>query len=135
MDDVKPAVAQMAECLADWYKLAQTVYLKTQILEEDVRDAERKLHGIRDDLYMAKSQLKTDVDAKVHKQNNQQLSKIEHNNRLRGSKREIIWFIKNFKNTKLHLLAVFATAAKGGHGYYAGKRQTNNNAGRPGHKF
>lgn len=27
-DDVKPVVAQIAECLADWYKRAQTIYLK-----------------------------------------------------------------------------------------------------------
>lgn len=65
LDDVKPAVAQMAECLADWYKLAQTVYLKTQILEKDVRDCERKLNKLRDELYHIKSELKTDEDAKV----------------------------------------------------------------------
>lgn len=28
LDDVKPVVAQIAECLADWYKRAQTIYLK-----------------------------------------------------------------------------------------------------------
>ena len=27
-DDVKVVVAQIAECLADWYKRAQTIYLK-----------------------------------------------------------------------------------------------------------
>lgn len=27
-DDVRPVVAQIAECLADWYKRAQTIYLK-----------------------------------------------------------------------------------------------------------
>ncbi|XP_017097361.2 serine/threonine-protein kinase TBK1 [Drosophila bipectinata] len=82
LDNVNPAVAQIAECLADWYKLAQTVYLKTQILEKDVRDCERKLNGIRDELYHIKSELKLDVDTKTINNNNQ-LAKIEERNRLR----------------------------------------------------
>ncbi|KAH8325501.1 hypothetical protein KR067_000153 [Drosophila pandora] len=82
LDNVYPAVAQIAECLADWYKLAQTVYLKTQILEKDVRDCERKLNGIRDELYHIKSELKLDVDTKTINNNNQ-LAKIEERNRLR----------------------------------------------------
>jgi len=82
MDNVNPTVAQIAECLADWYKLAQTVYLKTQILEKDVRDCERKLNGIRDELYHVKSELKLDVDTKTINNNNQ-LAKIEERNRLR----------------------------------------------------
>ncbi|XP_017121149.1 serine/threonine-protein kinase TBK1 [Drosophila elegans] len=81
-DNVNPTVAQIAECLADWYKLAQTVYLKTQILEKDVRDCERKLNGIRDELYHVKSELKLDVDTKTINNNNQ-LAKIEERNRLR----------------------------------------------------
>ncbi|KMY91190.1 serine/threonine-protein kinase TBK1 isoform X1 [Drosophila simulans] len=82
LDNVNPTVAQIAECLADWYKLAQTVYLKTQILEKDVRDCERKLNGIRDELYHVKSELKLDVDTKTINNNNQ-LAKIEERNRLR----------------------------------------------------
>lgn len=27
-EDVRPVVAQIAECLADWYKHAQTIYVK-----------------------------------------------------------------------------------------------------------
>ncbi|XP_016964133.1 serine/threonine-protein kinase TBK1 [Drosophila biarmipes] len=82
LDNVNPTVAQIAECLADWYKLAQTVYLKTQILEKDVRDCERKLNDIRDELYHVKSELKLDVDTKTINNNNQ-LAKIEERNRLR----------------------------------------------------
>ncbi|XP_043643684.1 serine/threonine-protein kinase TBK1 [Drosophila teissieri] len=82
LDNVNPTVAQIAECLADWYKLAQTVYLKTQILEKDVRDCERKLNGIRDELYHVKSELNLDVDTKTINNNNQ-LAKIEERNRLR----------------------------------------------------
>ncbi|XP_034473988.1 serine/threonine-protein kinase TBK1 isoform X1 [Drosophila innubila] len=86
-DNVNPAVAQMAECLADWYKLAQTVYLKTQILEKDVRDCERKLYDIRDELYHIKSEQKLDVDTKTISSNNQ-LAKIEERNRLRIMKQQ-----------------------------------------------
>lgn len=75
IDDVKPAVAQMAECLADWYKLAQTVYLKTQILEKDVRDYERKLNDLRDELYHLKSEMKVDENTKATTNNNNKLSK------------------------------------------------------------
>uniref|UniRef100_A0A034VTA3 Serine/threonine-protein kinase TBK1 n=1 Tax=Bactrocera dorsalis TaxID=27457 RepID=A0A034VTA3_BACDO len=75
IDDVNPAVAQMAECLADWYKLAQTVYLKTQILEKDVRDYERKLNDLRDELYHLKSEMKADENSKAPTNNNNKLSK------------------------------------------------------------
>lgn len=65
----------MAECLADWYKLAQTVYLKTQILEKDVRDYERKLNDLRDELYHLKSEMKVDENSKATTNNNNKLSK------------------------------------------------------------
>lgn len=71
----------MAECLADWYKLAQTVYLKTEILEKDVRECERNLNLIRDDLYRQKMDLQKDMDAKLISNSNQ-LSKIEQKSRL-----------------------------------------------------
>lgn len=83
MDDTKPAVAQIAECLADWYKLAQTVYLKSGILEKDVRECEQSLNHIKDDLYHLKMELQKDMDAKLV--NSNQLSKIEQKNRLRVS--------------------------------------------------
>lgn len=81
LDDVKPSVAQMAECLADWYKLAQTVYLKSEILEKDVRECERTLNTIREDLYRVKIDLQKDMDAKLVNNSNQ-LSKIEQKSRL-----------------------------------------------------
>lgn len=36
-DDVKIVVAQIAECLADWYKRAQTIYLKVRCIFLDQR--------------------------------------------------------------------------------------------------
>lgn len=79
LDDVKPAVAQMADCLADWYKLAQTVYLKTQILEKDVRDCERKLLSLRDELYHVKNSLKIDGNTKEDLKTNQLFTTEQRN--------------------------------------------------------
>ena len=87
----------MAECLADWYKLAQTVYLKTEILEKDVRECERNLNLIRDDLYRQKMDLQKDMDAKLTSNSNQ-LSKIEQKSRLIVSYyiRSILYHETNF---------------------------------------
>ncbi|XP_067004394.1 inhibitor of nuclear factor kappa-B kinase subunit epsilon [Anabrus simplex] len=41
--ECQPAVTQLAESLADWYKMAQTVYLQTQILDKDIDAYERRL--------------------------------------------------------------------------------------------
>ncbi|XP_017835119.1 serine/threonine-protein kinase TBK1 isoform X1 [Drosophila busckii] len=116
LDNVSPAVAQMAECLADWYKLAQTVYLKTQILEKDVRDCERKLHSIRDELYHIKSEQKLDVDTKTINNNNQ-LAKIEERNRLRVMKQQQLEVMSMMKKNSeliglLNNLGVVSVKAK-----------------------
>lgn len=37
-------VIQLAECLADWYKMAQTVYLQAQILDRDIDSYEVRLN-------------------------------------------------------------------------------------------
>lgn len=50
LDDVKETIVQIADYLADWYKLAQTFYLKTQILTKDTRDCDKKLVNIREDI-------------------------------------------------------------------------------------
>lgn len=49
-EDAKESVIQIADYLADWYKLAQTFYLKTQILTKDTRDCDKKLCSIREDI-------------------------------------------------------------------------------------
>lgn len=59
-DDVKVVVAQIAECLADWYKRAQTIYLKTQILEKDISSCNNSLYGIREHIFQIKEDLKSD---------------------------------------------------------------------------
>lgn len=84
LDNVKPAVSQMAECLADWYKLSQTVYLKTQILEKDIRECENNLTVLKDDLDQVYTELKKDMSTKLYN-NSEQLSKIKKKNQLRVS--------------------------------------------------
>lgn len=39
--EVIPAITQRSECLADWYKMAQTVFLQAQILDKDMDNYER----------------------------------------------------------------------------------------------
>lgn len=41
---------QRAECFSDWYKMAQTVFLQTQILTKDVDNYERTLELFSDRL-------------------------------------------------------------------------------------
>lgn len=43
-NEVYPAVSQLAECLADWYKMAQTVYQQSEILDSEIDNYEAKLH-------------------------------------------------------------------------------------------
>lgn len=57
-DDIKPSVAQEAECLADWYKMAQTIFLQTQILQKDVSGYEEALYDIKDRILRIKDDIK-----------------------------------------------------------------------------
>ena len=38
-------MTQRSECVADWYKMAQTVFLQTQILDKDIDSYERVLES------------------------------------------------------------------------------------------
>lgn len=40
-----PAMTQRSECVADWYKMAQTVFLQAQILDKDVGNYELTLES------------------------------------------------------------------------------------------
>ncbi|XP_019550623.1 serine/threonine-protein kinase TBK1 [Aedes albopictus] len=68
-DDVRPAVELEAECLADWYKKAQTIFLQTQFLLKDVSSHEETLYNIRMRLVQIKEDLKEDIknDGEVSK--------------------------------------------------------------------
>lgn len=64
-DTVKPAILLEAECLADWYKMAQTIFLQTQILEKDLSSYEDAIFEAKDRLSRIKEELKSEnVDPK-----------------------------------------------------------------------
>lgn len=107
LDNVKPAVSQMAECLADWYKLSQTVYLKTQILEKDIRECEHNLTVLKDDLDQVNADLQKDVYPKMLNNGNQ-LSKIEQKNNIRVNVVVVIMrFVVSVGNFLFYLLLLF----------------------------
>lgn len=59
-DMVKPAIHLEAECLADWYKMAQTIFLQTQILEKDLVTYEDSIYELKDRLTRIKEELKSE---------------------------------------------------------------------------
>lgn len=64
-DMVKPAIHLEAECLADWYKMSQTIFLQTQILEKDLTSYEDSIYELKDRLTRIKDELKSEnVDPK-----------------------------------------------------------------------
>ncbi|XP_063696271.1 inhibitor of nuclear factor kappa-B kinase subunit epsilon [Culicoides brevitarsis] len=58
-DDVRPAIHLQAEALADWYKMAQTLYLQTQILQKDVIVYEESVLEIKEVLLRLRKKVKT----------------------------------------------------------------------------
>lgn len=59
-DNVKPAISAEAECLADWYKMAQTIFLQTQILEKDLTTYDDSIFETKDRLSRIKEELKSE---------------------------------------------------------------------------
>lgn len=57
-DDVRPAIHVQAEALADWYKMAQTLYLQTQILQKDVTTYEESVFEIKEILSRVQNKTK-----------------------------------------------------------------------------
>lgn len=56
-NDILPAVNQTTECLADWYKMAHTVFLQTRILEKDIAEYEQHLTKFTSKLNLESSNL------------------------------------------------------------------------------
>lgn len=67
--ECQPAVAQLADSLADWYKMAQTVYLQAQILDKDTDDYENRL-----DIFVSRL---SNSDSVFHSSVRDMLQKIE----------------------------------------------------------
>ena len=68
-DGVRQAVEQEAECLADWYKKAQTIFLQTQFLTKDVGAYVDALYELREQLKQHREDLKEEIstDGEVSK--------------------------------------------------------------------
>ncbi|XP_053674907.1 inhibitor of nuclear factor kappa-B kinase subunit epsilon [Anopheles nili] len=60
-EGVRLAVEQEAECLADWYKKAQTIFLQTQFLMKDVSAYVDALYDIREQLKQHREDLKEEI--------------------------------------------------------------------------
>lgn len=52
-NEVSPSVTQLSDSLADWYKMAQTVYLQARILDKDVDTFETRLESFVDSIIEA----------------------------------------------------------------------------------
>lgn len=51
-NECSPVMAQLAENLGDWYKISQTVYLQTMILEKDLDTFERNFKKLSEEFFM-----------------------------------------------------------------------------------
>lgn len=68
-DNVEPAVKQMYNYFADWYKKAQVVYVQLQILNKDFMDINNKYREIYDNLYEMKINKKNEDNQSFNNQN------------------------------------------------------------------
>ena len=57
--EAQPSVIQLAECLADWYKVAQIQYIQAQILDRDIDTYNLRLSEITNEV--------SDIDLSFHK--------------------------------------------------------------------
>ncbi|CAK1584986.1 unnamed protein product [Parnassius mnemosyne] len=71
-----PLCRARADALADWYKVAQTVYLQTQILDKDVSSTELKLLALTARLQDAEQKVKAAI-GDAHTQNKNESSSTE----------------------------------------------------------
>lgn len=60
--EIKPSVLMFIDCLADWYKISQTIYLQTEILENDLTDQQEVLQKVRSKLFILKEDIKTHLN-------------------------------------------------------------------------
>lgn len=60
IENVRPETYKKAEALADWYTMAQTIHLKTEILQKDAQTYEESIFDIRDRLGQLREEIKAD---------------------------------------------------------------------------
>lgn len=81
--EIKPSVLMFIDCLADWYKVAQTIYLQTEILENDLTDQEEQLSKVRSKLFILKEDMKTQGDeSDTDNEGNNRNVTTDNNNKL-----------------------------------------------------
>lgn len=66
--EIKPSVLMFIDCLADWYKMAQTIYLQTEILEHDLSEQMEALEKFRGKLFILKEDTKTQLESDAENQ-------------------------------------------------------------------
>lgn len=59
-ENVRPETYKQAEALADWYKMAQTIYLQSEILLKDLQTYEESMFDVRDRLVHLRDEIKAD---------------------------------------------------------------------------
>ncbi|GAB0093300.1 serine/threonine-protein kinase TBK1 [Sergentomyia squamirostris] len=77
--DVKPALSLMAECLADWYKMSQTIYLQTAILDKDAAHYGDMMEKIRSKLCFIVDEMDEDEDLESSPESTQSQEKATTN--------------------------------------------------------
>lgn len=60
-----PSFTQLADALSDWYKIAQTVYLQTMILQKDVDLYQKKLEDLSENLTLDIIEYNDDVKSRI----------------------------------------------------------------------
>lgn len=66
-NEILPAVNQTTDCLADWYKMAHTVFLQTRILEKDISEYEQNLTKFISRLSLENSNLENHMQQTLKK--------------------------------------------------------------------
>lgn len=60
-----PGFTQLADALGDWYKIAQTVYLQTMILQKDVDVYQQKLENLSENLTLEIIEYNEDIKTRI----------------------------------------------------------------------
>lgn len=78
-NEVEPAYTQFADNLGDWYKIAQTIYLQTMILNKDVACFDQRLEEFHGDLLGECVQFKEDMKNLVEQKARGKVTKVCQN--------------------------------------------------------
>lgn len=94
--ECSPVMAQLAENLGDWYKISQTVYLQTRILEKDLDAYERNFKKLSEEFFIDAGIISKDFMTAV--ENVSQNDNISLNHGKERTRISATLFKKQFKN-------------------------------------